>query len=188
MLTRLFGRQRALERTADILYGAIVARARHPALYANLGVPDTVSGRFEMVVLHLFLVLDRLAKPATADGDVGQAVFDLFCTDMDRSLRELGIGDLGVPKRMRQVGEAFYGRTRAYTDAIARNDPVALAAALQRNAFKNADGADRCLPLAAYVLAASRALAGADRTAIAGGALQVPDPAGFAALTAGAVG
>src|SRR5215475_12061705 len=114
MLGRLFGGRRNTSDMATALYGAIVAAARAPGLYGSLGVPDTISGRFEMLVLHAFLVFNRLQAGGPAEHAASQAAFDLFCTDMDRSLRELGIGDLGVPKRMRQVGEAFYGRTRAY--------------------------------------------------------------------------
>src|SRR4051812_47939721 len=154
MLSRLFGRSRAEADTAATLYGAIVAQARRAALYAQLGVPDTVSGRFEMVLLHTVLVLRRLQDGAPKEATVGQAVFDWFCTDMDRSLRELGIGDIGVPKRMRQVGEAFYGRAQVYNDCIARGDAVALAEALRRNILKGAAG-DGPQLLARYTLAAA---------------------------------
>jgi cytochrome b pre-mRNA-processing protein 3 len=146
-------------------------------------VPDTVSGRFEMVLLHTVLVLRRLQEGGPAEAAIGQTVFDLFCTDMDRSLRELGIGDIGVPKRMRQVGEAFYGRAQVYNDCIARGDEAALAAALRRNVLKDAKG-EAALPLARYALAAAAALGAMAAPASAGVPLPFPDPALFAAPVA----
>jgi len=157
------------------LYGAIVAQARAPGLYARLAVPDTVAGRFEMVVLHAALVLRRLRGEDDEARAVGQAVFDLFCADMDRSLRELGVGDLGVPKRMRKMAEAFYGRSAVYDEAIVADDPGALGAALRRNVFAGGEGP--AAELASYVMAAVAALAAAPRAIILAGKLPFPDPA-----------
>lgn len=187
MLGRLFGGNRDQVRIATALYGAIVATARAPALYRTLGVPDTVSGRFEMVVLHAFLVFHRLGSGGKAEHEASQAAFDLFCTDMDRSLRELGIGDLGVPKRMRKVGEAFYGRTRAYDDCIARTDEAGLAVVLRRNVLKGAGDDDATLPLARYVIASAAGLATVEPAILLQGPLPFPDPAGFAGIAAGVV-
>jgi cytochrome b pre-mRNA-processing protein 3 len=155
MLSRLFGRKPPEARIAATLYGAIVAQAREPALYARLGVPDTVSGRFEMLVLHVFLVIRRLRDGGATGAALGQAIFDAFCTDMDRSLREFGVGDLGVPKRMRQMGEAFYGRTRAYGEAVDAGDAIALAASMGRNILKDRGNPQAAMPLARYALAAA---------------------------------
>ena len=105
---------RAAEAAAAAIYGAVVAQARAPALYARLGVPDSVTGRFEMVVLHTVLTIDRLKRDGERGGALGQHVFDDFCRDMDQSLRELGFGDMAVPKRMKKLGESFYGRAEAY--------------------------------------------------------------------------
>ncbi|HVZ14544.1 MAG TPA: ubiquinol-cytochrome C chaperone family protein [Bauldia sp.] len=140
MLGRLFRRDREGQAIATALYGAIVAQARTPALYTDFAVADTVTGRFEMVVLHLILVLDRIAAEGAGEAALGQAVFDLYCTDMDRSLRELGFGDLGVPRRMKKMAQAFYGRAGAYRQAIAADDRNALAAAIARNVFPNGGG------------------------------------------------
>src|SRR5215208_2599562 len=101
------------------LYGIIVAQARAPAFYQDYGVPDTIDGRFEMVVLHTVLVLRRLDAESGPIRGMGQGLFDLFCGDMDGSLREMGVGDLGVPREMRRIGEAFYGRQAAYVAALA---------------------------------------------------------------------
>ena len=133
-------RLRQRRETIDRLYGAIVAQARAPAFYADLGVPDTVSGRFDMLVLHVYLVYRRLAsEPATRAA--GQELFDRFCSDMDGTLRERGVGDLAVPRKMRTIGEAFYGRVRVYEGALAATDEAALAAALEKNVFGGASRA-----------------------------------------------
>jgi cytochrome b pre-mRNA-processing protein 3 len=133
---RLFRRPNAA--TIDALYGAIVAQARSPVFYAELAVPDTVEGRFDMVVLHLMLVLRRLLREPQGEGaaqSLAQGLFDAFCRDMDHNLREMGVGDLSVPKEMKRLAEAFYGRQRAYEDALASDDPAELAEALRRNVF-----------------------------------------------------
>ncbi len=109
----------------------IVAQARLPAFYERFGVPDTVNGRFDMVLLHLWLVLRRL-RTGTEGTALAQALFDHFCSDMDDNLREMGVGDLSVPKRMVKFAEAFYGRTAAY-DAALKADGSELAQALARN-------------------------------------------------------
>lgn len=156
MFGRLFRRETEADSIASDFYGAIVAQARNPLLYEDFGVPDTVSGRFELVVLHVALVLTRLqgGEPQKA---VGQKIFDLYCRDMDRSLRELGIGDLGVPKRMKKMAEAFYGRAAAYGEALGGRDEKSLAEAISRNVF--AGPAVGATLLAAYALASSEALA-----------------------------
>ena len=110
MIFPLF-RRRVRPGTISTLYGTIVAQARLPCFYREYRVPDTVNGRLDLLVLHLALVLDRLADESQLR-ELGQALFDHFCTDMDRNLREIGIGDLSVPKHMQRVGEAFYGRAR----------------------------------------------------------------------------
>ena len=106
-----------LRGTIEAIYGMIVAQAREPLFYRDLGVPDTVDGRFDLLLLHLWMVLRRL-KSATGGAGRSQALFDHFCNDMDANLRELGVGDLTVPKRMQAFGEAFYGRSAAYDLAV----------------------------------------------------------------------
>src|SRR5690242_9073061 len=104
----MFGRTKRHipEATVRALYGAIVAQARAPAFYMNYGVPDTLDGRFELLVLHAFLYFRRLKRePAAEAGEAGQAVFDLMFLDMDRSLRELGVGDLSVPKKIKRMAQ-----------------------------------------------------------------------------------
>lgn len=120
--------------TAFHVYGAIVAQARRPEFYRDLGIADTVDGRFDMIVLHAFILFHRL-KDVPEEAALGQRVFDAMFLDMDRSLREMGAGDLGVPKKIRRMGEAFYGRARAYDAALAGEGEDSLEAAVARNLF-----------------------------------------------------
>src|SRR5262249_19037461 len=117
MRIKLFASQPA-NSTIDALYGAIVAQARLPAFYLAYGVPDTVEGRFDIVVLHLVLLFRRLGREPKEARKLSQGVFDRFCRDMDHNLREMGVGDLAVPKEMRRLGEAFYGRAEVYERAL----------------------------------------------------------------------
>jgi cytochrome b pre-mRNA-processing protein 3 len=174
MIFQLLRRGRRRQ-TIDALYGAIVAQARHPEFYRDFGVPDTVDGRFEMIVLHIALFVRRVRSEPDDIRTLGQEIFDRFCADMDHSLREMGVGDLAVPKRMKGIGEAFYGRAQTYDRALAGADTEAVAATLSRNVFAASDhpGARR---LAAYVTAAERHLAGQGRLALAGGTLDFPAP------------
>jgi cytochrome b pre-mRNA-processing protein 3 len=159
------------------LYGMIVTQARLPAFYSVYGVPDTVDGRFELILLHLFLVL-RHSDRNDAERELGQQVFDLFCRDMDQNLREMGVGDLSVPKEMRRIGEAFYGRASAYEAALASGKAETLRIALARNVFgresPEPEGAAR---LATYMLDAVTLLSGQDQGAIQRGNVFFPEPA-----------
>jgi cytochrome b pre-mRNA-processing protein 3 len=166
-------------RTATIrgLYGAIVAQARSPAFYGDYGVADTVAGRFDLLVLHLVLFSRRLRPEPAAIRALGQGVFDLFCRDMDHSFREMGIGDLAVPKHMQRVAEAFYGRAAAYDDSIDRPGEELLAATLARNVFAEAVVPPACAArLARYVRAAIEELDRQDGGAFARAVVMFPDP------------
>ncbi|MGB3866889.1 MAG: ubiquinol-cytochrome C chaperone family protein, partial [Xanthobacteraceae bacterium] len=142
--------------TISTIYGMIVAQAREPAFYTGYGVPDTVDGRFDLVVLHLWMVLRRLGQGTDAQA-LAQGLFDHFCSDMDANLREMGVGDMTVPKRMQAFGEAFYGRSVAYDAALAEGGE-ALARALDKNVFNGRDPA-QARRLAAYVEASVARLA-----------------------------
>ncbi len=169
-----FRKSPASRGTIGSIYGAIVAQARAPAFYAGLGVPDTVNGRLDMVILHLWLTLRRLRAIGDADG-LGQALIDHFCSDMDDNLRELGISDLKVPKRLLEFNEAFYGRARAYDEALVAGGHEPLAAALRRNIYAGTgvSGADG---LADYVLSAIGTLDGLDMATLKHGELRFPLP------------
>ncbi|MEH6950875.1 ubiquinol-cytochrome C chaperone family protein [Nitrobacter sp. NHB1] len=157
-------------RTIEAIYGMIVAQAREPLFYRALGVPDTVDGRFDMVLLHLWMVLRQL-KPRPDDA-LRQALFDHFCSDMDANLREMGVGDLSVPKRMRAFGEAFYGRSAAYDLSFA-GGPEPLAQALDKNIYNGRD-IESARRLAAYTADAIATLADGDEATSSAG-LRFPD-------------
>jgi cytochrome b pre-mRNA-processing protein 3 len=163
----LNARRRDRDESIERLYGAIVAHARSPVFYRSLSVPDTIEGRFDLLVLHVHLLFRRLAAADEQCRAAGQAVFDRFLADMDASLRELGVGDLAVPKRMRAMGEAFYGRAAAYDAALARPNDDALAESLRRNVYANVDTAASSERLARYVRKAALVLAAQDAAAIA---------------------
>jgi len=172
-------RRRRQEHKIDALYGAIVAQARRPAFYTEYGVADTVSGRFDMVVLHTALVLRRLREAPEEVRPLGQGVFDAFCRDMDGNLREMGVGDLAVPKEMKRFGEAFYGRAAAYDRALAAEDEGELAATLARNVFGR-EAHPAAGRLAAYVREAERVLM-REPSWMASGTPPFPDPAAIGA-------
>ena len=173
MIFSLFRRRPQVD-TISTLYGMIVAQARLPVFYRDYAVADTVNGRFDLLVLHLWIVLGRLR--AVEGGTVlCQALFDRFCEDMDANLREMGVGDLTVPKRMQAFGEAFYGRTAAYDLAVAHGRE-ALAQALCKNIL---DGGqiENARRLAYYAEAAIDALAGLDDVTVQGASWRFPSPA-----------
>lgn len=134
MILGLFRKSTATEAVYAV-YRAIVAQSRHPRFYAEWGVPDTVTGRFDMICLHLALLFRRLRSESKEVREFSQAVFDLFFKDMDRSLREMGAGDLAVPKKIRNMGNLFYGLLAGLNEAMDRNDVAALQAVLARNIF-----------------------------------------------------
>ena len=171
------------------LYGAIVAQARSPIFYTHYGVSDSVEGRFELIVLHLMLVNRRLGadqtgasgrSPALGPGSaVGQRLFDVFCRDLDDNLREMGVGDLAVPRKMRQFGEAFYGRQAAYGAALAAADPRELEKALARNILDEADASKKAAQFARYMRAAVAQLDAQPEGALIAGRAVFPSPETF---------
>lgn len=171
MMFRLF-RSKTDDPTIRALYGAIVAKARDPAFFGDGRAPDTLEGRFEMMVVHMFLLLHRLKEESPDRRELGQTLFDLFFLDMDRGLRELGVGDTKVPKKIKAMGEAFYGRVKVYDEAFAGADAEALARALARNVLGQPDAdASR---LAAYMRAGAAELAALPYERIAAGDIAFP--------------
>ncbi len=173
MIFRLFRRDPQAG-TIAALYGAIVAQARHPSFYLGFGVPDTTEGRFDMIVLHLALLCRRLGREGATAPSLGQGVFDMFCRDMDHNLREMGVGDLTVPKKMQKLAEAFYGRLEVYDRALAAAGEQDLAVALARNVLGEAAPSGSARRLAAYVRAAARRLDETPLAALKGEALSFP--------------
>ena len=160
-----FSKSRApLHRTIEAIYGMIVTQARDPFFYRELGVPDTVNGRFDLIVLHLWMVLRRL-RSIDGSAPLPQALFDRFCEDMDANLREMGVGDLTVPKQMQAFGEAFYGRSAAYDAGLALGGE-AMAKALCKNVL-NGEGMENARRLANYVDVAILRLDQLEKTALA---------------------
>jgi cytochrome b pre-mRNA-processing protein 3 len=151
------------------VYRAIVAQSRRPRFYAEWGVPDTVTGRFDMMTLHLALLFRRLrGEPSAAE--FSQAVFDLFFRDMDRSLREMGAGDLAVPKKIQKMGTLFYGLVKAVDEALERGDRPGLEAVLVRNVYGDAASSDAAA-LAAYLVEESDRLARVPASEIVAGSI-----------------
>jgi cytochrome b pre-mRNA-processing protein 3 len=163
--------------TIEAIYGMIVTQAREPLfyqdLYPGLGVPDTVNGRFDLLLLHLWMVLGRL-RDAAEGQQLSQALFDHFCADMDANLREMGVGDLAVPKRMQAFGEAFYGRSAAY-DLALTDGTEALAQAFFKNILEGSN-IDRARRLAAYAKATVVRLTGLDDTVLLAASWRFPSP------------
>ncbi len=176
MFQRWFGhREDPREEAAQALYGAIVGQARQVEFYRDCGVPDTVDGRFEMVLLHVFLVLRRLRQAAESGetsgaesasaaegpaGDLSQRLFDTLFRDMDASLREMGVGDLSVGKKIKDMVEAFYGRVSSYETGLEAGG-AALEAALERNLLGTAEATrEQIVALSGYVAAAADDLDG----------------------------
>lgn len=174
MFQRLFGRESANRAIVDALYDTIVAAARQPAFYSQLGVPDTPLGRFEMISLHLFLILRRLRSGEGASGEIAQQLVDGFFRDLDHSLRELGIGDSSVPKRARKLAKMFYGRIAAYDGPIDSRAVDELSDALARNIRPDLKQWGGAAPLAAYVLETSSALASQPSEVILAGQAIIP--------------
>jgi cytochrome b pre-mRNA-processing protein 3 len=143
---------------AERAYRRVVEQARHPAFYTDFAVPDTLDGRFELVCLHAFLYLHRLRWQGPEAQLIGQRFFDAMFADFDRSLREVGVGDLSVGKHIKRMAQGFYGRMSAYQEGL-RGDPCVLAAALRRNVFGAVAGrAPMAAALAAYTRAAAEDL------------------------------
>lgn len=168
----------------DRLYGIIVAQARAVEFYRDYGVPDTVEGRLDMIVLHLVLVLRHLTRSRGSLPPAGQDLFDRFCADMDANFREMGVGDFGVPRRMRKVGEAFYGRARTYEGALLDADTAALESAVARNVFGTVEVPLGARRLAAYVRETADRLAALAADALLAARFEFPDPASVEATAA----
>ena len=126
---------------AEALYAAIAAQARQPQAYRDHGVPDTLDGRFDSLCLHVFLVIRRLGREGPEETELARDIYDVLFADMDRALREMGVGDLGIARRVQQMAEALNGRIKAYGTALDAGDsaPELLASALRRNLYGTVD-------------------------------------------------
>lgn len=161
VFSRLFQSKPQLD-AAHKLYVDLVGHARLPGFFRDGAVPDTIDGRFDMVVLHAFLLLRRLSGfgASQTEKDLAQNLFDVMFGDMDRNLREMGVGDLGVGAKIRVMVEAFYGRVAAYEAGLAAGSDTLLMEALARNVYRGASPSPQQLKhLAAYLRRESQALA-----------------------------
>ncbi|WP_322989113.1 MULTISPECIES: ubiquinol-cytochrome C chaperone family protein [unclassified Hoeflea] len=175
MIWSLFKRKKANQALVTQQYALITQAARSPVFYEHMGVPDTVMGRFEMIAVHLILYLRRTGTAGVAAQGIAQEIVDAFFEDIDHSIRELGIGDMGVPKRMKKLARMFYGRVKSYGQAIESGDEAVLADALGRNIHPDdADAARSMQQLSHWVMQTARALEQTDEDTLASGRLTYP--------------
>ena len=184
MLSWLTSR-RTRQRTARSLYGSIVSAARRQPFYASWGVPDTMQGRFEMIVLHLALVIRRLGSEARAGKRLAQALTETFVVDMDDELREMTFGDLAVPREIRRATAAVFDRHNAYLAALGDPHDMLPRAIETQLAYLQPEKLDAA-SLAGYVRRASAALGEQASARIMAGQIAWPDVAGGPGGTEGA--
>jgi cytochrome b pre-mRNA-processing protein 3 len=172
----LFRRNPARE-AAEFAYRRVVEYARRPVFFIECGVPDTLDGRFELICLHAFLYLHRLKSEGGRAAVVGQLFFDAMFADFDRSLRELGTGDLSVGREIKQMAQAFYGRIHAYEEGLEIGES-ALQAALARNLFGTVDPLPQAIEaMAAYLRRETAQLAQRDAADLLAGCVGFGLPA-----------
>ena len=150
---RPFRRSRA-DRDAESLLAAVTQIARQPAFFGEGRAPDTLQGRLEIMTLHACLAFVRLEAEAGAE-PLAQAFADKLFRQFDSGLREAGVGDLSVPKRMRRIARGFYGRVEAYAAALRAGDSAALEAGLRRNVFAASANVDAFVSVLAAYLAST---------------------------------
>ena len=170
----LFGllASRRHERAGFALYTASVAAARDPVYYEQLGVPDTLDGRFDLVGLFAAMVIRRLRGLPAPGPALAQAVFDAMFADMDFNLREIGVGEMSVGRKMKVMWEAFHGRAQAYETPLGQGDAAALGEALGRNVWRGAALPGQAAALAHAALAQDRCLAAQSLATLARGEVQ----------------
>jgi cytochrome b pre-mRNA-processing protein 3 len=176
MIFGLFKKKNHNRAIVDRQYAALTSLARVPFFYTDLDVPDTVMGRYEMLSVVMILYFRRTAKSEVSGQEIAQEIVDAFFQDIDHSIRELGIGDQGVPKRMKKLAGMFYGRLETYAAALEEKDREALAAALRRNIYLERETAADMRGLADWMLTAETALAAVSEDEISRGAAVLPQP------------
>jgi len=172
-----------VRKAAELAYGRILGHAREPGFFTDGGVPDTVDGRFELICLHAFLYLHRLKREQPQAAALGQRLFDTMFADFDRSLREMGTGDLSVGREIKRMAQAFYGRVGAYESGLAGDDSV-LQPALARNLFGTAPPDPALLDaMAGYVRREAARLNEQDAEDLLAGRVSFGNPPRAAAMT-----
>ncbi len=140
-----FGRKRKNRELIERLYAVIVQHARLAEFYRDFGVPDTVDGRFELLTLYMTLVTRRLRAMASPGPDIAQDLVDLTFGQFEAALREMGVGDISIPKRMKVMAGAFLGRASAYDQALRSADRKGLEQALARNLYGKVSPPERAV-------------------------------------------
>jgi len=176
-LFKLFSKKPARSDAATELYAAVVAQARNEVFFLECEVPDTVDGRFDLVLLHAFLLFHRLKADHEATKELGQEVFDLMFENLDQNLRELGVGDMGIGRRIKGMAQAFYGRVQSYEEALEAGDEHRLEDALRRNLFRKCEPAETSVKtVSAYVFESSKNLDAIPVQQIAAGKIDFGSP------------
>lgn len=171
-----FRRRAQDRRTAIDFYGAIVARARQPAFFGSAGVSDTPEGRASVIILLLFPVLERLHAEGPRAQRIARLVSETFVTDIDDCLREMGVGDMSVPKKVKRAAQALGERCSAYRAAALGGEPVpALAAELSATIPGLENDKVKAAVLARHTLAARSAVVAAPLDALLAGSVAFPD-------------
>ncbi len=174
---RLFGKN-PHTRSIESLYGKIMAHTRNPAFYTRLKVPDTLDGRFDLLALHVFLVVRRI-KDEEGAFELARRLPEKRLAEIDRALREHGISDMGVPRRVKTMGRAFLGRATAYENALDSRDMKKLEDVLRRNLFSDAEPDQGVISeFAGYVVAAEAHLNGLAYDNISAGSISFPETGG----------
>lgn len=176
MIFGLFKKKKRNQPIVDRQYASLTSAARDPFFYTDLDVPDTVMGRFEMLSIVMILFFRRTAKSGVSGQEIAQEIIDAFFQDIDHSIRELGIGDQGVPKRMKKLAGMFYGRLESYAAALDGADRETLALALARNVYPQAVAVSPMRGLADWMIGAEASLAAFSEDDIARGAAVLPAP------------
>lgn len=176
MIFDLFKTRKNNRQIVDRQYALLTQAARIPHFYLQLDVPDTVMGRFEMLSLVMILYLRRTTKSQASGQEVAQEIIDAFFQDIDHSIRELGIGDQSVPKRMKKLAGMFYGRLEAYGQALDQKDSQGLAAALKRNIHPQQTDAADMVGLAQWAMLAETELVNTPEEAVVTGSIALPSP------------
>ncbi|MBW9087884.1 ubiquinol-cytochrome C chaperone family protein [Rhizobium wenxiniae] len=176
MIFGLFKKKKHNQVIVERQYAALTSAARIPFFYTDLGVPDTVMGRYEMLSVVMILFFRRTAKSSTSGQELAQEIVDAFFQDLDHSIRELGIGDQGVPKRMKKLAGMFYGRLETYAKALDAGDAAELAKSLARNIYPENQSSPDMSRLAIWMVETERHLAATPEDDIARGNAVIPSP------------
>ncbi len=176
MIFGLFRKKNNNQAIVTRQYEYLTQAARRPVFYSGMGVPDTVLGRFEMLTIVLILYFRRTARSERSGQEIAQEIIDYFFEDIDHSIRELGVGDTGVPKRVKKFARMYYGRLESYASALDNSDANALRAALRRNIRPDEPDAPEMAALAAYMIEAEAALNAVSEEQIATGAVTLLEP------------